>query len=639
MKTLRYFPVVLFLTTCLILSLNTQAQNIAITDDDSYVADSSAMLDVKSLTKGMLVPRLTTTQRNAISNPATGLLVFDNDELSFFFYNGTEWINLSSGGPVWEQTGSSVHLADSANNVGVGTSAPQNKLVVKGDASSGIDEAIFAVVSPAGDTIFAVYPEGTRVYVKDDPAKASGNRAGFAVGGFSLSKGLTNEYLRVTPDSVRVYIKDTTGTKASGNRGGFAVGGFSLSKGINDSLYLFSDRTGFNVTYLTQAERDAITNPRLSSIIFNTTDSCLQIFLGYWESIWCTPMGCVYPAISEQPANDTAIGVPATFTVTASGSKIYYKWQESADGGSTWQMLTDGGTNPEYSGAYTDSLIISNIPEYYNDYQYRCYVSNACGNEISFPVVLTNCEWPSIQAQPVNDTTVSGPSVFYVSASGVPLYYSWQESSDSGSTWNPVSDGGTDPSYSGANNDTLVVNNFSEDYYGYRYRCYVSNACSNEMSSPASIVRAAQVGDTLNGGIVFYNDGNWIYISATVDQSTSAEYGCNVFDIPGAEGIAIGTGEQNTIDIEAGCATAGIGADICANLVYNGYDDWFLPSKDELNQMYINKNIIGGFSSGNYWSSSEQASNLAWFQSFSSGSQFENYKDFHYYIRCIRRKY
>ncbi|MBU0764784.1 MAG: hypothetical protein KJ607_08115, partial [Bacteroidetes bacterium] len=199
MKTKLLFFAVIIILLCTNIAL--YSQNVAITDDDGYTADSSAMLDVKSVTKGMLVPRMTAIQRNAVLNPARGLLVFDINENSFFFHNGSEWVNLSSGEQVWEQTGSIVHLADSTNKVGIGTNTPANKLSVKGDASTGIDEAIFSVVSPAGDTLFAVYPQGTRVYVEDAPAKAAGNKAGFAVGGFSLSKGsVTNEYLRVTPD-------------------------------------------------------------------------------------------------------------------------------------------------------------------------------------------------------------------------------------------------------------------------------------------------------------------------------------------------------------------------------------------------------------------------------------------------------
>ncbi|MBI4648201.1 MAG: hypothetical protein HY738_16860 [Bacteroidia bacterium] len=387
---------VLFFTITILLSyinIATYSQNIAITDDDGYTAHPSAMLDVKSTNKGVLLPRLTTVQRNAVINPATGLLVFDTEQKVYYFYNGTQWVDVSSGSTenYWTKNGINIYLADSTNKVGVGTSSPIGKLDIKADPSAGIDEPILNVINKTGDTVLAVYNSGVRIYVADDPAlKAAGSRSGFAVGGFSITKGLTNEYLRVTPDSVRVYIEDTIGLKASGNRGGFAVGGFSLTKGINDSLYLFSDRTGFNVTYLTQTERDAITNPRLSSIIFNTTDSCLQIYLGYWESIWCTPMNCIYPTILTQPVDSlvTVAGGNVFFAVSATGSKIYYKWQERTDGGSTWKMLSDGGVNPQYSGTHTDTLVINNIPVNYNLYKYRCLVSNACGSELSSDATL-----------------------------------------------------------------------------------------------------------------------------------------------------------------------------------------------------------------------------------------------------------
>ncbi|MGG5486461.1 cell wall anchor protein [Gaetbulibacter sp. PBL-D1] len=56
--------------------------------------DPSSMLDISSTEKGMLTPRMTTTQRTAISSPAEGLLVFDTDENVFYFYNGGSWLPL-----------------------------------------------------------------------------------------------------------------------------------------------------------------------------------------------------------------------------------------------------------------------------------------------------------------------------------------------------------------------------------------------------------------------------------------------------------------------------------------------------------------------------------------------------------------
>jgi len=73
------------------------SQNVGINTDGSP-ANNSSMLDVKSTSKGMLVPRMTTAQRNAIVSPANGLLVYDTDVNSFWFYNGTNWTNVAGGG-------------------------------------------------------------------------------------------------------------------------------------------------------------------------------------------------------------------------------------------------------------------------------------------------------------------------------------------------------------------------------------------------------------------------------------------------------------------------------------------------------------------------------------------------------------
>jgi hypothetical protein len=69
-----------------------------------------------------------------------------------------------------------------------------------------------------------------------------------------------------------------------------------------------------------------------------------------------------------------------------------------------------------------------------------------------------------------------------------------------------------------------------------------------------------------------------------------------------------------------------------------GYTDWYLPSKDELNKLYLNRVAIGGFAANNYWSSTEFGNDRAWRQNFSSGSGYQSdyLKNFTFYVRAIR---
>ncbi|PLX14593.1 MAG: hypothetical protein C0599_18510, partial [Salinivirgaceae bacterium] len=115
---------------------------------------------------------------------------------------------------------------------GVGTASPFAKLTVQGDATIAPDEPLFEVKNAAGDVIFAVYENEVKVNFKET---AKGVKGGFAVGGLSGTKANPVEYLRITPDSVRIYINDTA---VKGVKGGFAVGGLSGTKGGNQYFKL-----------------------------------------------------------------------------------------------------------------------------------------------------------------------------------------------------------------------------------------------------------------------------------------------------------------------------------------------------------------------------------------------------------------
>jgi len=125
-------------------------------------------------------------------------------------------------------------------------------------------------------------------------------------------------------------------------------------------------------------------------------------------------------------------------------------------------------------------------------------------------------------------------------------------------------------------------------------------------------------------------------VATVADTSAGAEWGCKGTLITGANDTTIGTGNQNTIDIMTGCATAGIAARLCGDLSEGGYTDWYLPSKDELVKLFQNQNLIGGFTVGDYyWSSSQNDSNTAWEQNFRGGLH-EADKESPFRVRAIR---
>lgn len=153
-------------------------------------------------------------------------------------YQGT-WKNMGSA-KLW-----SVPYAMVASNF----SAKVDKIRVNGLATSP-DSALFEVKNLKGQTVFAVYNEGVRVYVDDGVAKSP--KGGFAIGGFGTDKGVSQNFLTVNSDSVRVYVDKKTG-KAP--KGGFAIGDFGTAKSGSESFlqltpqnYFIGHNSGKNIT-------------------------------------------------------------------------------------------------------------------------------------------------------------------------------------------------------------------------------------------------------------------------------------------------------------------------------------------------------------------------------------------------------
>ena len=182
----------------------------------------------------------------------------------------------------------------------------------------------------------------------------------------------------------------------------------------------------------------------------------------------------------------------------------------------------------------------------------------------------------------------------------------------------------------------FTLSNGGGDQY---YTGDMESARNWDIQAPTQLIAnwgVYEIGDTgPAGGIVFYDKGEytdgWRYLEAA---PASTEWTNKIWGgqgtLVGGTGTAIGTGKANTQaivteygDEEPRHGRADYAAKLCGDLEYGGKTDWFLPSKDELNEMFENLHdkSLGGFTAVNYWSSSEDDSNHAWTQSFDNGDQ------------------
>ncbi len=179
------------------------------------------------------------------------------------------------------------------------------------------------------------------------------------------------------------------------------------------------------------------------------------------------------------------------------------------------------------------------------------------------------------------------------------------------------------------------------------------NGCPIWISIPCDGNRTCQNGDCKyvvgsigpGGGIVFYDNPNyaidgWQYLEAAKQDQTDSPWGCSGIQISSyAEGI--GTGKDNTRIIAENCGDSDIAAKRCwGQNLGNGYTDWFLPSKGELDQLYVQRDTVSGFQTTIlYWSSTAYAGGDlvgAWGELFASGLVASGHRVAADHVRCVR---
>ncbi|MHC1776281.1 MAG: fibrobacter succinogenes major paralogous domain-containing protein [Lentimicrobium sp.] len=297
---------VLFLFCLLSIGFGLRAQ-VAINNDGS-APDNSAMLDVKSTTKGILISRMTLAQRNAISNPATGLIIFQTDEaIGLYFNSGTpaspSWSLIGNNSGQWQTNGTSIYYNN--GNIGIGTSAPTATLDLRGNSNDG--GVVFQIGN--SDLSHRLLLFGGR---QNDPLPFINWSHGDAL------RFMTNDY--GWPEMMRI--------SSSGQLG------IGTSAPVNSAIVDITSTTrGVLLPRLTFEQRNAIQDPVEGLMVFcincNTDGSgSLSIYqTGHWKTV---NLECNVPVTPVQGSHTE------TFT------RIIWNWNPvPAAAGYKWNITDD----------------------------------------------------------------------------------------------------------------------------------------------------------------------------------------------------------------------------------------------------------------------------------------------------------
>ena len=257
MKNNHFFAICMALALCIPAINHACAQGVAF-NATGVAADASAMVDVSSTTKGMLIPRMTNAQISAISSPATGLMVYQTDgAIGFYHYNGTMWV-----ADMGAASGTTNYLPkfNSASALGNSLVFDNGTAVSIGTTSPSI-YALFESVNPStGPYTSAVHGvsgsiSGTYLYTNAGVLGESSNGSGVV----GISNSQDGVYGVTSGSSSAAVIGENMGT------GGYGVVGSVAGTGT--AGYFDGGPTGYGVVVYRGASGFGTSTPASSAVV------------------------------------------------------------------------------------------------------------------------------------------------------------------------------------------------------------------------------------------------------------------------------------------------------------------------------------------------------------------------------------
>jgi hypothetical protein len=536
MKKLSFFIAMLLLFSSALFA------QVGVNTDNSQ-PDPSAMLDVKGNSKGILIPRMTMIQRNAIITPADGLMVYQTDNIPGFYFNsGTSasplWIMVGSGTCNWKTAGTN-NIYYNKGMVGVGTSNPTSKLNIQSSVDTvGTKFSLPSIISLPDPS----YTHNATLMWEGGEAKFGKWRNYF--NGWEQDWALTYN----APWS---YTTNAWGGRDNGDsRANIAARmRFDVAEG----------NSGTNVFEIVFAEAGAAgTVPDWNSAASYT------FFDGRWNTI---------------PYK------PAKFSIT---------------GAANMDAILSLYGNNTFDPVRVNLMAVGSNP---SSKIFKIQNQDSDLDLLAIKIVTGNVG--------IGTTTPDDAALLDVSSTTKGILPPRMTTTQRDAISSPPAG--------------LLVYNTSLN-------------CNETYNGSSWVSNTHYIGESYGGGIVFYvyDNGQHGLIAATSDQSTGIQWYNGSYTLTNAVRDQVNAGQFNTERIIMNQGAGSYAAQICANYQGGGYGDWYLPSKYELNLLYLQRAVVGGFTTNYYWSSSECVTDRGWAQNFINGSQYCDYKYMMDYARTIR---